>query len=61
MFKPPAERDVCDLSHLAFDVGLIGRLKTVSWTPVIAGDSFEMDAVGALPSFPFASWFSYRL
>lgn len=47
-----AERDVCDLSHLAFDVGLIGRLKTVSWTPVIAGDSFEMDAVGALRLSP---------
>lgn len=47
-----AEREIVDLSHLAFDCGMIGRLKTVSWTPVIAGDSFELDAVGALRLSP---------
>src|SRR5207237_10063597 len=36
------------LSHLCFLAGQIGRLITISTTPVIAGDSFEMDAVGAL-------------
>src|SRR5690349_16343479 len=34
-----------DLSHLGFLAGQIGRLITISTTPVIAGDSFEMDAV----------------
>src|SRR5947209_609880 len=33
-----------DLSHLGFLAGQIGRLITISTTPVIAGDSFEMDA-----------------
>src|SRR5260370_35824814 len=36
-----------DLSHLGFLAGQIGRLITISTTPVIAGDSFEMVAVGA--------------
>src|SRR5260363_204537 len=44
-----AERMPHDLSHLGFLAGQIGRLITISTTPVIAGDSFEMDAVGALP------------
>ena len=44
-----AEREIVDLSHLAFDCGMIGRLKTVSWTPVIAVYSV-LDAVGSLPS-----------
>src|SRR5262245_63281296 len=35
-------------SHLGFLAGQIGRLITISTTPVIAGDSFEMVAVGAL-------------
>src|SRR5207253_9595715 len=43
-----AERMPHDLSHLGFLAGQIGRLITISSTPVIAGDSFEMDAVGAL-------------
>src|SRR5687768_18201579 len=43
-----AERMPHDLSHLGFLAGEIGRLITISTTPVIAGDSFEMDAVGAL-------------
>src|SRR5437588_4402970 len=40
-----AERMPHDLSHLGFLAGQIGRLITISTTPVIAGDSFEMDAV----------------
>src|SRR6266852_7092206 len=42
-----AERMPHDLSHLGFLAGQIGRLITFLTTPVIAGDSFEMDAVGA--------------
>src|SRR2546427_9678007 len=41
-----------DLSQPDFLAGQIGRLITISTTPVIAGDSFEMDAVGALRLFP---------
>src|SRR5262249_61903032 len=44
-----------DLSHLGFLAGQIGRLITISTTPVIAGDSFEMDAVGALRLSPLRS------
>src|SRR5690349_25141700 len=47
-----AERMPHDLSHLGFLAGHIGRLITISTTPVIAGDSFEMDAVGALRLSP---------
>src|SRR5262245_58373402 len=36
-----------DLSHLGFLAGQIGRLITISTTPVIAGAPFEMDALGA--------------
>src|SRR5438874_9752845 len=43
-----AERMPHDLSHLGFLAGQIGRLITISTTPVIAGDSFEMDAGGAV-------------
>src|SRR2546421_588597 len=43
-----AERMPHDLSHLSFLAGQIGRLITISTTPVIAGVSFEMDSVGAL-------------
>src|SRR5215468_12500693 len=43
-----AERMPHDLSHLGFLAGQFGRLITISTTPVIAVDSFEMDAVGAL-------------
>src|SRR4051794_41580006 len=35
-----------------FRSGQIGRLITISTTPVIAGDSFEMDAVGAIRLSP---------
>src|SRR5437773_255248 len=41
-----AERMPHDLSHLGFLAGQIGRLITISTTPVIAGDSFEMDDNG---------------
>src|SRR5207237_1179992 len=47
-----AERMPHDLSHLGFLAGQIGRLITISTTPVIAGDSFEMDAVGVLRLSP---------
>src|SRR5256886_17701966 len=41
-----------DLSHLGFLAGQIGRLIAISPTPVIAGDSFELAAVGALRLSP---------
>src|SRR5437773_12297134 len=47
-----AERMPHDLSHLGFLAGQLGRLITISTTPVIAPDSFEMDAVGALRLSP---------
>src|SRR5260370_312166 len=47
-----AERMPHDLSPLGFLAGQIGRLITISTTPVIAGDSFEMDAVSALRLSP---------
>src|SRR5947199_9403857 len=47
-----AERMPHDLSHLGFLAGQVGRLITISTTPVIAGDSFEMDAVGSLRLSP---------
>src|SRR5690554_8088625 len=47
-----AERMPHDLSHLGFLAGQIGRLITISTTPVVAGDSLEMDAVGALRLSP---------
>src|SRR5260370_34139500 len=47
-----AERMPHDLSHLGFLAGQIGRLFTISTTPVIAGVSFEMAAVGALRLSP---------
>src|SRR5947209_11981345 len=47
-----AERMPHDVSHLGFLAGQIGRLSTISTTPAIAGDAFEMDAVGALRLSP---------
>src|SRR5205809_7517623 len=52
LIQTGAERMPHDLSHLGFLAGQIGRLITISTTPVIAGDSFEMDAVGALRLSP---------
>src|SRR5207249_11827266 len=46
------ERMPHDFCHLGFLAGQIGRLITISPTPVIAGDSFEMEAVGALRLSP---------
>src|SRR5258708_33265814 len=46
------ERMTHDLSHLGLLAGQFGRLITISTTPVIAGGSFEMDAVGALRLSP---------
>src|SRR6266702_1229917 len=43
-----AERMPHDRSHLRFLAGQIGRLITISTTQFIAGDCFEMDAVGDL-------------
>src|SRR5260370_42693184 len=40
------------LSHLRFLPGHICRLITISTTPVIARDSFKMDAAGALRRSP---------
>src|SRR4051812_10909654 len=50
--KTGAQRLPHDLSHLAFLDRQIGRLITISTTPVIAGDSFQMHAVGALRLSP---------
>src|SRR5882672_1461248 len=47
-----AERMPYELFHLGFLAGQIGRLIAISTTSVIAGDSFEMDAVGALRLSP---------
>src|SRR5258708_34000731 len=47
-----AERMPHDLSHLGFLAGQIGRLITISTTPVIAGDSFEIDAVASFRLSP---------
>src|SRR5690606_23949984 len=47
-----AERMPHDRSHLGFLAGQIARLITISTTPVIASDSFEMGAVGALRLSP---------
>src|SRR5258706_249863 len=52
IIKTGAERIPHDLSHFASFAGQIGRLITISTSPVIAGDSFEMDAVGALRLSP---------
>src|SRR5437667_162756 len=56
-----AERMPHDLSHLGFLAGQIGRLITISTTPVIAGDSFEMDAVGALRLSPLRRGLAIRV
>src|SRR5438445_8177026 len=47
-----AERMPHDLSHLGFLAGQIGRLITISTTPVIAGDSFEIDRKSGSAGMP---------
>src|SRR2546430_1650152 len=49
-----AERMPHDLSHLGFLAGQIGRLITISTTPVIARDYYEIDAVGDLRLSPLS-------
>ncbi len=41
-----------DLSHFVFDCGTIGRVKTLSFTNVLPGDSVDIDAIGALRLSP---------
>src|SRR5260370_38711526 len=53
-----AERIPHDLSQPGFLAGQIGRLITISTTPVIAGDSFGMDGVGALRLSPLRRAFA---
>src|SRR5437763_1982006 len=55
-----AERMPHDLSHLGFLAGQIGRLITISTTPVIAGDSFQMGGLGPLPFSPLRRWPAVR-
>lgn len=45
--KMEIERSMHDLSHLAFQVGKIGRLQTLSCIPCLPGDGVELDVVGA--------------
>jgi len=52
MIQTGASRDTLDLTHLVFNAGNVGRLKGMSWTPVVAGDSIEIDAVGAIRLSP---------
>src|SRR5258706_14376695 len=47
-----ADRMPHDLSPLGFLAGQIGPLITISTTPVIAGDSVELGAVGVLRLSP---------
>lgn len=47
-----ASRTPHDLNHLIFTNGKIGRLQTMSVVPVIGGDSFQQDLVGALKLSP---------
>lgn len=41
-----------DLSSFAFSAGTIGGLKTIGWHPVLPGDGFECDLVGAMRLAP---------
>ncbi len=48
-----AERMPHELSHFGFLAGRIGRLITISTTPVIAGDSFEIFVFKQMPAYEF--------
>src|SRR5437868_14182442 len=50
--KIGAQRMPHDVSHLGLRAGQSGRLISISTTPLLAGDSFDMDAVGALRLSP---------
>lgn len=41
-----------DLSHFVFDCGEIGRIKTLSFTNVLPGDSVDIDALGVIRLSP---------
>lgn len=47
-----ADRTPHDLSHFCFTSGAIGRLKVLDTVPVIAGDSIEINALGAMRLSP---------
>lgn len=47
-----AERVPHDLSHFVYSTGSLGRLKVLSTVPVLAGDSFELNYVGAFRLSP---------
>ena len=46
------DRTPHDLSHLTFQAGKIGRLNTATFTPVLPGDGFQLDLVGAVRLSP---------
>lgn len=48
-----AERALIDLTHFVYSSGSIGKLKVLDTVPVIAGDSFQLDLVGAFRLSPF--------
>lgn len=50
--KLNAERTPHDLGRFIFTCGDIGRLKVIDSTPVMAGDSYEADMVGAIRLSP---------
>ena len=47
-----AVRILYDFYYLVFIAGLIGLFITISPTPIIAGDSFSSDSVGAVRVYP---------
>lgn len=47
-----AERTPHDLSHFCYNTGALGRLKTLSFTNVLPGDSIELDLVGSFRLSP---------
>src|SRR5690625_7234763 len=51
-FQTVDQRMSHDLCHRRFFAGQFCRLITISTSPLIAGDSFEMDAVGAIRLSP---------
>lgn len=52
MFDSDNSRNTFDLSHFVFDCGEIGRIKTLSHTNVLPGDSISIDALGSLRLSP---------
>src|SRR5207244_19981 len=56
-----AERMPHDLSHLGFLAGQIGRLITISTTPVFVGASLKLEALAAFVFFPFLLALAFAL